>query len=192
VGVTTQLSASANSTACASTDSSHFTVSTIQDSGPGSLRQALANAEQANGGTICFTPDLGTITFGSGIDYTGTGSLTLEGNGATLDGGSSTNLLRFQGVQSGSRPPWTWTALPLIIEDLKLSHASIGDDGAALWMSAVDATISDSSFLDNHATGRQVGGAIATYPQRSFSLVGEPSIVGSLTISDHVPLSGVT
>ena len=77
VGVTTQLSASANSTACASTDSSHFTVSTIQDSGPGSLRQALANAEQANGGTICFTPDLGTITFGSGIDYTGTSTVSL-------------------------------------------------------------------------------------------------------------------
>ncbi|RYE19051.1 MAG: hypothetical protein EOP45_13230, partial [Sphingobacteriaceae bacterium] len=64
-----------------------YTVSTLSDSGTGSLRQAVLNSNSSSGGdVIVFDPDLsGTISFGSIITIAD--DLTINGNGnIILDG----------------------------------------------------------------------------------------------------------
>jgi len=175
-------SSAAASTACASVDASHFNVTSSADSGAGSLREALNNAQSANGGMVCITPGLGTITLGSEINYQGSGQLTIEGNGATLSGGGATDLLRLQGSQVPGGPPFfsTWTSLPFSMDGLNLSNASSPTDGAALWLDAVSATISNATFSGNQATGRKVGGALAMVAEQNFG----SSPIGSLAITD--------
>ncbi len=71
-----------------------FSVSTNADTGAGSLRQAIIDANNysyANGGaatTITIQTGLGTITLASNLPLIG-GSTTITGNGATLDGAST-------------------------------------------------------------------------------------------------------
>ena len=74
---------------CAAPDSTHFTVTSSADSGTGSLRAALA-AAQNTGGTVCVTPGLGTITLASQISFPGTSGLSVAvvGNGVTVVGTS--------------------------------------------------------------------------------------------------------
>jgi hypothetical protein len=65
-----------------------FQVTTTADSGPGSLRDAMTNANAAGGGTIVFSNVFGTISLQSALP-TNTASLTILGNGpasAIIDG----------------------------------------------------------------------------------------------------------
>ena len=169
----------ATTSPCAATDASHFSVTTTADSGPGSFRQAMSDAQSANGGTICVSPDLGTISLSSAISYTGTGQLTILGNGATLDGGGVTALLRLQGPMTRDPMGPQWTALTLVLTGLNFSNASVADDGAALWLNAVDASITDATFTGNQATSRHVGGAIAAYYQHNHGGHGPSGPPGS-------------
>ena len=65
-------------------------VSSSDDAGPGSLRDAIAQAN-ANAAirTIAFQPDVNTIDLASGIVYTGSQGLTINGNHATIDGANA-------------------------------------------------------------------------------------------------------
>jgi hypothetical protein len=63
-----------------------FTVTNTNDSGAGSLRDAITQANAAGGtNTITLQPGLGTITLASNLPLVAT-SVTINGNGNTLDG----------------------------------------------------------------------------------------------------------
>jgi hypothetical protein len=71
-------------------------VTTAADSGPGSMRSAFASATTANGGTICVdaTAVTSPISVTSGVlTYSGSGALTIDGNGATLQGNHSSGIV---------------------------------------------------------------------------------------------------
>jgi hypothetical protein len=71
-------------------------VSTTADTGSGSLRQAFADANTADGGTICIDTTVVTspITITSGVlQYAGTGALMVLGNGAVVQGNNSSALI---------------------------------------------------------------------------------------------------
>jgi len=164
--------ASALTTPCADADSSHFTVSNTADSGVGSLRNALADAQTANGGTVCVTPGLGLIYLVSHIEYTGTGSLSIIGNDATVQGGNyeaaGGGLFVFAGVQDFD-PPFAIHALPLQITGFTLKNG-LAHDGGAFELRAVDGVVTNMAFDNNAAQGRAVGGAIASWRSSAGSL----------------------
>lgn len=80
-------------------------VTTLADSGPGSLRQVMADF--ATGGTVTFDPGLngGTITLGSELLVSATGDVTIDASmlpsGLTIDGGPGNN--RIFTVASGGK-----------------------------------------------------------------------------------------
>ncbi|MCU0268831.1 MAG: hypothetical protein MUF83_09300 [Acidimicrobiales bacterium] len=68
-----------------------FTVSNTNDSGPGSLRQAVVDANTAPGAdTVVIPAGLGAITLTSTIQLTDTSGTTIQGNGNTVSFPSST------------------------------------------------------------------------------------------------------
>ncbi len=69
-----------------------LTVTANDDSGEGSLRAALAAAADAGGGTIIIATD-GDIALSSGLEYSGSGPLTLVGSGQTLSLGANETIL---------------------------------------------------------------------------------------------------
>jgi hypothetical protein len=82
--------------AAASCAGGTIVVSTAADTGAGSLRQAFADANTADGGTICIDTTVVTspISITSGVlDYTGTGDLRILGNGAVVQGNSTSQML---------------------------------------------------------------------------------------------------
>jgi len=172
----TRSSASATPAACAASDSSHFTVTTNADDGAGSLRQAMADAQAADGGTVCVSPNLSTILLNSQIDYLGTGTLSLIGNGVVVEGGTNESsgggIFYIHGLEDPF-PPFESHILPLHIDGFTFLHG-VAHDGGAVLIRSVDALVTASIFDSNQAVARSVGGAIASWG-------GEG---GSLTVSD--------
>ncbi len=75
-----------------------FTVTNTSDSGPGSLRDAITQADAAGGtNTITLQPGLGTITLASNLPLVAT-SVTINGNGNTLDGASTYRGFLISGI----------------------------------------------------------------------------------------------
>jgi predicted outer membrane repeat protein len=119
------------------------------DSGPGSLRQAIENAFP--GDLITFVPSLAgaTITLTSQL-YTDKG-ITIDGSGLspqlTISGGNTTRILQV------ASPAY------LTLSNLKFTdgYASAGGGGAIL--NAANLTIKNSTFTGNHSSVD--GGAIA-------------------------------
>ncbi len=154
---------------------STFSVSNTNDSGAGSLRQAVLDAN-ANAGadTITFDPSVtGTITLTSGqiaisdsVTITGPGAATL-----TVSGNDASRIFDVTGTTD------------LAISDLTMAHGKIigagsnYEQGGALRLKQTGATtISGVVFQDNEVDG--LGGAIggATYKGGCFT--------GDLTITD--------
>gem|GEM_PF-3223793 len=174
--------ASALTTPCADADSSHFTVSNTADTGAGSLRSALADAQTANGGTVCVTPGLGLISLVSHIEYTGTGSLSIIGNDTTVEGGTfeagGGGLFVFMGVENFD-PPFNTVALPLEIRGFTLKNGAAHDGGAIL-LRNVEGVLTSLTFENNLAQGRSVGGAIAFWGGSTGSLyVSDSSFINN-------------
>src|ERR1700726_4764428 len=68
----------------ASANAATFIVSNANDSGVGSLRQAIVNSNAASGtNTIIFAQGVGTITLASALPIITNGA-TIVGNGATI------------------------------------------------------------------------------------------------------------
>ncbi len=175
----TRSSASATPAACAASDSSHFTVTTNADAGAGSLRQAMADAETADGGTVCVSPNLSTIQLSSHITYQGTGTLSLIGNGVIVKGGNNESagggIFSFQGVSGREFD----TVLPLQIDGFTFLQG-VAHDGGAINTQIADVVITNSIFDQNQAVTRSVGGAIASFGGNGPNFES----IGSLTVSD--------
>ena len=157
---------------CAAPDATHFTVSSSADSGAGSLRDAMAEAQSA-GGTICITPDLGTIRLASQISFPGTSGLSVSivGNGATVVGTSDGEY----GAALTFGTPWPYSSRTrqcLIsgnscppVENVSVSAMVFtggqGRDGGAIWTDqGLDLTLDGDTFSSDSAGPRNVGGAV--------------------------------
>ncbi|MBK8023209.1 MAG: hypothetical protein IPK19_17725 [Chloroflexi bacterium] len=131
------------------TQAASFTVSNLNDSGPGSLRQALADADAAPGDdTITFSvagtiPLSSTLTIASAVTIDGPGAASL-----TISG------------QNSVRAFWVNSGVTATIQDVTISggKASIAK-GGAIFMQASNAslTVANSAFTGNTA---DYGGAI--------------------------------
>ena len=133
-------------------DAATFTVTSLADSGSGSLRAAVAEANAAPGtDTIRFQPGLaGTITLASEILVAD--SLVVEGPGVpslALSGAGGNRLFRLDRA-SGAR---TTTVLSgLVLENGQAS------DGGAIFGEDEDLVVRDALFRNNRSVSR--GGAI--------------------------------
>lgn len=148
-----------------------FTVTSLADSGAGSLRDAVAKANAAPGADkIVFAgaAKSGTITALTQIDITD--DLTITGPGAgklVLDGNTAVRLLNVSD---------TTVALKTVkISGLTFSRGATGADGGAIF-SSENLEVSGCVFIDNLAGGG--GGAIA-------------ETTGSLTVSASKFISNV-
>ncbi|WP_300620475.1 choice-of-anchor Q domain-containing protein [Dokdonella sp.] len=148
-------------TSCA--NAATFTVTSLGDNGAGSLREAIANANQAAGtDTIVFQAGLtGTITLSGGA-LSITDSLTLTGPGSgrvTLDAGNAGRAFKLVNANASDK---TFAISGLKIVNGNASAAS-DDSGGGLFYEATsihaDIRLTDLVF-ENNIAGRK-GGAIS-------------------------------
>jgi hypothetical protein len=146
-----------------------YTVTNANDSGAGSLRDAInqANASIEND-TITFASGAnGTITLLSALpNLANNGTLTITGNGATNTIISGSNAFRVLRVSAGAN---------VIINGVTVRDARGGGFGAAISSSAISLTINDSAITNNVSTG--TGSALAV----SFGA----AILNRVTISNN-------
>ena len=132
-----------------------FTVTNVNDAGPGSLRDAIAQANAASGAdTVQFQANLtGTIALASEIVITDTLNLAGPGVGRiTVDGATSTRLFKVQHA-GGS-------AITATFSGLTLAHGHAPDEGGAIW-STGDNVVVEGCILDGNIANNR-GGAIFT------------------------------
>jgi hypothetical protein len=167
-------------TAHALTAGSPIVVTSLGDAGPGSLRDAIAAAITAGGGTIAFDPALGgrTITLAQSLQIP-SGPVTIDGGpgGITLSGGNAkrpitvtggTVVLRNLTIADGSSDGLSGGGLSALgTIDLTLDHVTVsgnktasgGTVGGGLFVGGLaNLTITNSTLSGNTALG--LGGAI--------------------------------
>ena len=132
-----------------------FKVTNNNDSGSGSLRQAIANANSTTGAnTVVFLPTVtGTITLTSGqlelSNTTGTETITGPAGGVTISGGGKTGVFQ---IDSG---------VTANLSGLTIADGNSGSDsGGGLSNNGGTTTLTDCTFSGNHSTN--LGGAIFT------------------------------
>ena len=120
-------------------------VTNTNDSGPGSLRQALADAN--NGDTINFAVT-GTIGLTTGellVDK----SITISGPGAenlTVDGNKQSRVFHIASGQT------------MTISGLTITNGHVSDSGGGIYNDHAVLTLNDCTISDNSATGNLGGG----------------------------------
>ena len=141
-----------------------FTVTTTTDSGTGSLRDALDQANRNVGAdTITFAAGLsGTIVLSSGaIDIFD--AVTINGPGATrlrVSGNNASRIFRIGPTEPGN-------VFATTINGLSLTDGNSADEGGAVFVDDSDLTIGNCVFRDNVA---QRGGGLYAFPTASTSL----------------------
>lgn len=141
-----------------------FTVTTTADSGAGSLRDALDQANRTIGAdTIAFASGLtGTIALSGGaIDIFD--AVTINGPGATrlrLSGNNASRIFRIGPTEPGN-------VFATAISGLSLTDGSSADEGGAIFVDDSNLTISNCAFRNNSA---QRGGGLYAFPSGSTTL----------------------
>ncbi|NJM13834.1 MAG: hypothetical protein HC889_20075 [Synechococcaceae cyanobacterium SM1_2_3] len=132
-----------------------FVVTNLNDNGPGSLRQVIADANVVPGANlITFQPDLtGIITLTTG-EIAISDDATIEGLGATVLAVSGNNASRIFTVAAGKT---------VAVDQLKLQNGFSSEPGGAI-LNNGNLTISKSDLSNNQSTltgSFNGGGAIA-------------------------------
>ena len=124
-------------------DAAEFSVTTAADSGAGSLRQAIADANAAAGAdTITFAPGLGAITLASEIVIDDPLKIT---GPATVSGGDATRIFNINGAEA------------VTITGLTLQNGSATDGGAVL-SNGTQLTVQQTTIANSEATSGTGGG----------------------------------
>lgn len=141
-----------------------FTVANLNDSGSGSLRDAIDQANRSAGAdSITFSPGvIGTIVLSTGaIDIFD--ELSINGPGAsrlTVTGNGTTRIFRI-GPVGGS------ASFATTISGLTLANASTPDEGGAVFVDDSSLTVDGCVFRNNSA---QRGGGLYAFPTGSTTL----------------------
>ena len=144
---------------------STFTVTNLNDSGAGSLRQAVMDANAAAGAdTITFASSLGTGT----ITLTSMLPVITDGDGLTIDGD---NRITISGNDSVQVLYVVFTGM-LTLQNIIITHGSATQGGGLNSEGTV--TITHSTFSNNSATNGSGGGVAnvggtATITNSAFS-----------------------
>lgn len=151
--------------ACAA-NAATFTVTTLNDTGPGSLRDAIDQANRSAGtDTVNFAAGVsGSIVLASGVIEV-FDSLTLNGPGATrlsLSGNQSSRILRIH--RAATRAP---EILDVSVAGLSFANASSSEEGGAIFVDDANLIVTDCVFRDNVA---QRGGGLYAFPNGSTTL----------------------
>ena len=158
-----------------------ITVTSLGDSGPGTLRQAIVASSP--GGTINFASSLdgGTISLTSG-PLSITEDLTIQGPGAghlIVDGGGKQGIFAIQpATLAATSPPPVVAIDGLTIADGLITGAS-GGGGGGIAAYQTDLTLDYDSFLRDQATGN-FGGAVSV---RAGNYSSSDIVAGSLSIT---------
>jgi hypothetical protein len=177
----------AAATACAP---GPLTVTTTSDAGPGSLRDAFGNLSLTMGGTICIDTTIVvspiTLTTSTPTDFTGgrdalnffgLGAVTIDGNGATVEGNGTAGLINTFGSIS--------------IDNLTLTGGHYSDtvfaSGGAIdsggTVTVANSTVAnDTASTAGNSTPDAHGGAIAT--------VGNVTVTRSTFANDTASATG--
>src|SRR6266498_3591725 len=147
------------------TDAATFTVTTLDDTGPVSLREAITEANSHGGGTIIFSNLSGVITLASELPQVAasTGILGPGTNALTISGSNQFRVFAFG-------PGTTSTVAGLKISDGGLTN---GTHGAGILNLGI-LTISNCWLLNNQTLGGR-GGAIHS----SGNLTVQESLISS-------------
>lgn len=179
-----------------------FFVTNTNDSGPGSLRQAVLNANATAGNdTICFTGAgaVGTIVLTSGnltltesVKITGPGAanLTISGNASNrffLDGSGGTLTLTISGLTLSSPNGFTFPYAVELSGDLAVNAASsdiIFSNSLNIGASAL--TLTDGNKVDLGPNTNLAGGALnaanGIRVGSGATLLGNGTISGAVTV----------
>lgn len=131
-----------------------FTVTSAADSGPGTLRQAMADAAATAGlSTITVAPQLDPIVLATEISW-GPGpstGITIDGNGVTIDLGG-----RPRGLVVTSDKPLVMHAFTMTNARGELTQPDV--PVAPIVSSGGGVTVSACQFIDNRIRATEVGG----------------------------------
>src|SRR5262245_41836428 len=161
---------------------STFTVRNLADSGPGSLRQAILDANDRPGAdTIRFAPAAsdGTIALTSG-QLSITDDLIIDGPGANALAVSGNDASRVFRISSG---------VSVTIDDLTITHGR-ADNGGGIWnaggnLTLIRVVVSDNQALGAPGSGAQGGGVFnqGGTVTVTLSTVGDNVVVGGLRLN---------
>jgi len=168
-----------------------FIVTNTDDSGAGSLRQAVLNANAAVGtDEVIFDPTVfsspQTITLSSGSIPISTGALTVTGPGPdqlTVSGNNASRIFVVSGpgatisglTMTSGRPDSSFlgnggaiyaNASPLVVQNSTFLGNDTLEDGGAIYVRDANLTVDECIFKGNHAD--EFGGAVVVY-NSSFS-----------------------
>lgn len=154
-----------------------FTVSNTADSGSGSLRQAIIDANTTPGADVIeFAPALSLQTINVGSVMSITGSVTIEGpdEKITLDGGSATRILESNhGLVSA-----------VFINRVVFKDGAVSDlsGGGAVFINTqtggdITYRFTDCEFTGNEVTGVSGGGAVSAACRESSVSLGAYSAI---------------
>ena len=154
-----------------------LTVTNNNNSGPGSLRQAIADAN--SGDTITFDPGIlpGTITLTSGSYLIVDEDLTIDGPGASdlaIDGNNASRVFLISGGT-------------VAISDVTIQNGSVFGNGGGIANVDGSLTITNVTVSDNTATGN--GGGI--YKDGGSLFIDESFITGNTTTGSFVDGGGI-
>ncbi len=196
VAATAAATGAAIAIAAPSANAANFEVTNLNDTGAGSLRDAIDQANSAGGAdTITFQSGLsGTINVGSQMEITDT--LAIQGPGSdavTLDGGDATRILHTDSSSDLDVSGLTFThgdagtnsggaiaayGQHLGLDDVVISHSSASRGGGA-YLLGNDVDIKNSTFANNYAS----------YSGGGFTSDGDSSADGS---TQEVSITGST
>jgi hypothetical protein len=175
------------------------TVTNDNDSGPGSLRDAINNA--VSGEVIKFAPSAyGTITLKSGPLFVNMINLTIHGPGAnklTINGGgTTTDFVLFSVLPPTDPPPPDFVPNSVSISGLTIANGdsdSNGFDAGGGILSFDALTVTNSAFQNDQAPNG-IGGAIYVgVGNASLTAVNDVftgNISGSATTTDFFSMGG--
>ena len=148
-----------------------FVVTTLADSGAGSLRQAILDANANPGADVITFSVSGTITLLSVLDIRDTMTITGTGQTVTISGGNAVQ------VMTAALAP---AATVLTLDSLTLANGlgSLSVRAAGVDMGSASLTVTNSVF-SNHTGGNSSAGAIASSSNTSTLTVRNSRFTGN-------------